>query len=190
MAMRVVVIGAALGLVLAATGGAKAADQVPPTTVLQDDMFLGSALAHTQSELELAQLVVTKAHTASLVAYARRVAADRVPLRDKLAAAAKVDGVSGDTGHTPLASSLQPLAGEAFERAYVASQLEDQQNNLDFFTFEAKTGTNAGLRRLAADELPRLQKDLADALAVVKDLPFEPVQGDEPIEVPPALRQR
>jgi putative membrane protein len=190
MAMRIVVIGAALGAALACVGGARAAERAPPTSVLQDDMFLGSALAHTQSELELAQLVETKAHTPSLIAYAKRVAADRAPLRDRLAAAASASGVGGDTGHTPLASTLEPLQGEAFERAYVASQLEDQQNNLDFFAFEAQTGANAALRQLAAAELPLLQKDLADALAVVQDLPFEPVQGDEPIEVPPALRQR
>jgi predicted outer membrane protein len=185
--MRMGMFGAALGATLVAGGGASSA---PATTVLQDNMFLGSALAHTQSEIELAQLATTKAHTAQVVAYARRIVAERTPLRDQLAAAAQVSGVSGDTNHTPSIDTFKPLTDEAFERAYVASQLEDQQNNLDFFTFEASVGGTADLRQLAATALPQLQKDYADAVAVVKFIPFEAVQEDRPIGGVPAFMRR
>ncbi|HXQ51239.1 MAG TPA: DUF4142 domain-containing protein [Stellaceae bacterium] len=182
--MRILVIGATLGAALVTAGWVKTGNTAPPTSVLQDDMFLGAALARTQSQLELAQMAAAKAHTASLVAYAKRVASERAPLWDKLAEAARASGVGSDTNHVAPLDALKPLDGEAFERAYVASQLEDQQNNLDFFAFEAQNGGSADLRQLAADELPRLQQDLADARGIVKNLPFEPVQGDRPMPMP------
>lgn len=173
--MRYASMGAALGaaLVLVSCAGFALAQDSPRSAALEDDMFLAAALAHVQSERELAQMAQQKAHTPELVAYARRIADERASLSDKLAAAAKASGTSGDGNHTPITDSFKPLAGEAFERAYVASQIEDQQNNLDFFDFEARNGTESGLKDLAASALPELRQDLADAQNIVKDLPFE-----------------
>jgi predicted outer membrane protein len=173
--MRLASTGAALGaaLLLASCAWFAVEPEQRRTAALENDMFIAAALAHAQSELELAQLAQQKAHTPSLVAYARRIADERASLHDRLAAAAKADGAAGDGNHTPDIAAFRPLEGEAFERAYVGSQIEDQQNNLDFFDFEAKNGSNAELKDLAASTLPQLQQDLADALNIVKDLPFE-----------------
>jgi putative membrane protein len=173
--MRFASTGAALGaaLLLASCAWFGIAPAQRRTAALDNDMFVSAALAHAQSELELAQLAEQKAHTPSLVAYARRIADERAPLHDRLAAAAKADGAAGDGNHTPDIASFRPLEGEAFERAYVASQIEDQQNNVDFFDFEARTGSDPDLKTLAASALPQLQQDLADALTIVNDLPFE-----------------
>jgi putative membrane protein len=168
-AMRLAVSMIAL-LVLAGCGESEG---VRPSAAVEDNVFLANALAHTRSELELAQMAQSKAHTPSLTAYARRVASQRAALLDKLTAAAQPRGIAGDRNHTPVADSLKPLQGEAFERAYVASQIEDQRNNLDGFAFTAATGADPAIKALATGALPQLQQDYTDALNVVRDLPFE-----------------
>jgi putative membrane protein len=170
--MRLVPMGAALAALVLLSGGPALAQDRARSAALQDDMFLAAALAHAQSELDLAQLAQRKAHTPGLVAYARRIAGERASLSDQLTAAAKASGTAGDGNHVPNMDSFKPLEGEAFERAYVAAQIEDQQNNLDFFDFEARTSADSGLKDLAASALPQLRQDLADAQSIVKDLPF------------------
>lgn len=145
----------------------------PARSTLEDNMFLAAALARVDSQLDLARMAGEKAKTASLVAYAKGVASERAGLQERLAAAAKADGVGRDTRKAPRLDDFAPPQGEAFERAYVAAQIEDQQNNLDSFVFEAENGTNPALKSLAAAEVPRLKQDLAAAAAIVKDLPFE-----------------
>jgi putative membrane protein len=186
-AWKTVALGAVLAL--AAGAGSTLAETGRRSAALEDDMFLGAALAHAQSELELAQMAQQKAHTPALVVYARRIADGRAALWDKLTAAAKASGTSSDGNHTPSIDSFKSLDGEAFERAYVASQLDDQQNNLDFFEFEAQNSEDAGLKELAASALPQLRQDLAAARDIVKDLPFdEATDASQGVMVSPGRR--
>jgi putative membrane protein len=186
-AWKTVALGAVLAL--AAGAGSTLAETGRRSAALEDDMFLGAALAHAQSELELAQMAQQKAHTPALVVYARRIADGRAALWDKLTAAAKASGTSSDGNHTPNIDSFKSLDGEAFERAYVASQLDDQQNNLDFFEFEAQNSEDAGLKELAASALPQLRQDLAAARDIVKDLPFdEATDASQGVMVSPGRR--
>jgi predicted outer membrane protein len=181
MAMRIRTLGATVGaaLIVASCGAREMSEASRRSATIENDIVLSSALAHAQSELELAQLAEQKAHTGSIVTYARRIAGERAPLVDQLAAAAKADGASADRNHTPNADLFKPLQGEAFERAYVASQIEDQQNAVDFFDFASQTSADASVKQLAAAALPPFRQDLADALGVVKDIPFEQTATDE-----------
>lgn len=167
--MRVLVVCALLAIGLAACADRRHGD----TAALEDQMFLSTALAHAQSEYELAQLATTKAHTPSVVAYAKRVSGERAPLSDQLAAMAHAAGLSADTEHTPDPARFADLSGEAFERAYIASQIEDQQNAIEDFSFAAKRPHDPALEKIAADALPQLKADYADAIEVVYDIPFE-----------------
>jgi putative membrane protein len=186
--MRLCRLTAAMGAALVVTGCYGTG--TGRTATVENDMFLSAALAHAQSELELAQLAQEKAHTRSIVAYAQRVAAERAPLVDWLATAAKTNGTSADTDHTPAADAFKPLEGEAFERAYVASQIEDEQNAVDLFDFASRTSSNQAVKQFAADALPGLRQDLADAIGVVKDIPFESVsdKSDDMIVLPRSRR--
>lgn len=151
------------------------------TPRIEDDMFLSAALARTQSEFDLARMAGTKAVVPPLAAYARRVAEERAALKMRLAALASRNGVPGDSDHAPDAQRFAALTGDVFERAYLAAQLEDQQNNIDFFKFEAATTRDPDLRELAAGEVPQLQQDLADAQTIVTQLPVAPPSTpDEP----------
>jgi predicted outer membrane protein len=164
-------LAAMLGAVLIVASCSRAGDGRSAT--LENDIFLSTALAHAQSELELAQMARQKAHTRSVVAYAQRISGERAPQVDQLSAAAKAAGVSADTNHSPNTAAYKPLEGEAFERAYVAAQIEDQQNAIDIYDFASQNSNDANLRKLAVDALPQLRQDLADAIGVVKDIPFE-----------------
>jgi len=170
--MRFLSLSAALAaaLMLAACADRHAGEAAS----LEDQIFLSAALAHTQSELELAQLAEQKAETPAVVAFAKRVAEHRAPLRDQLAELARASGTVADTQHTPDPTRFQELSGEAFERAYVASQIEDQQNAMDDFAFAAARPHDTALQQLAAAALPQFKDDLAAALKVVYDIPFAP----------------
>lgn len=169
--LRFIPLGAALAGTLALAACANRHDG--DTAALEDQIFVSVALAHVQSQFAMAQLAELKAHTPAIVAYAQRVAAHSQPLSDQLAALARTSGTAGDMAHTPDAARFADLSGEAFERAYIASQIEDQQNALDDFAFAAGRHSNPALQKLAADAVPNFKQDLADAIEVVYDIPFQ-----------------
>jgi putative membrane protein len=175
----VLAAGFAAALSFAGCGGRQAAG---PT--LEDDMFLAAALSHTDSQIAVAHLAIQKAHTPAIIAYAKSVADERSGLDQRLAAAAKTAGTGTDTNMVPRLDTLDQLQGTAFERAFVAAELEDQQNNLDSFVFESENGTDPELRSLATAEIPRLRQDFAQAGAIVKDIPFES-EGEQNGDVVP-----
>jgi putative membrane protein len=175
--MRIVAGSAAL--VAALVLGGCVDRNTEQTATLEDQIFVSAALAHAQSELALAQMAERKAHTPSVVAYAKRVEQHSAPLSQQLAALAHATGTAADTAHTPNPAQFEQLSGEAFERAYIASQIEDQQNALDDFTFAAAQQNNPALRKLASDAVPHYRQDLADAIDVVYDIPFEPVAAQD-----------
>jgi putative membrane protein len=176
--MRLLSWGATLAVSLLCAGCADPAGTA--TTALEDNIFLSGALAHTQSELELAQMAEQKARTPAVVAYAKSVAEHRVPLRDKLAALAQASNVPADTQNVPDIAQFRVLSGEAFERAYIASQIEDQQNAIDEFAFQAGRKDNQALQQLASASLPQLQADLKTAIQVVYQIPLRAETEAEP----------
>jgi putative membrane protein len=169
--MRLLSWGVVVAAALLCTGCADRAG-VAAGTRLEDTIFLSGALAHTQSELELARMAEQKAHTPAVVAYAKSVAEHRAPLRDKLAALAHASNAPADTQSIPDAAQFKVLSGEAFERAYIASQIEDQQNTIDEFAFQTGRKDNQVLQQLASAALPQLQADLKTAIQVVYQIPF------------------
>ena len=173
--MRSFSLGAALGaaLVVASCGGREIAPESRSAAAVESDMILASALAHAQSQLELSQLAQQKARTPAIAAYAQRIAAERPPLLAQLAAVAQPRGVTADSNHTPSIDFFKSLAGEAFERAYVATEIEDQQNAIDVLDYAAHRDGDPGLKTLAAAALPQLRQDLVNAIGAVKNIPFE-----------------
>lgn len=166
------VIGA--GLILAAFGAAPTPPN-PDTAAVEYTNFFQAALAHAQSQRALAEMAQQKSKYAPLEAYARRVAIQRAALIDQLDAAAKATGIEAepDSTHTPIYDTFKPLNGEEFERAYIAAELEDEQNALDEYQFAAAHITAPDLMQLVNDEIAELQKDMADALTIVRNLPFD-----------------
>ena len=149
------------------------------TAALENQIFISAALAHSQSELALANMAELKARTPSVVAYAKRVAEHSAPLSARCAELARASGTAADAAHVPDPARFENLSGEAFERAYIASQIEDQQNALDDFTFAAAQEHDPVLQKLAADAVPHYRQDLADAIQVVYDIPFTPVSEQD-----------
>ncbi|MGH7091240.1 MAG: DUF4142 domain-containing protein [Stellaceae bacterium] len=175
---------------LLALAGCQAFDRPAPEAAragagaLEDDMFLGAALAHVQSQRDLARMTVAKAQSPALLTYAKSVASEREGLAQRLADAAERQGVGADGNAVPHAQDFAHLTGLAFERAYVAAQIEDQRNTLDDFRFEAANGRDGGLKSLAAAELPRLEQDLAGVEAAVKTLPLGQASDTDTLATP------
>jgi putative membrane protein len=170
-------LGATLAVALLLAGCGSQGGAASGITV-EDGMFLAAALAHTDSQLALAHMAEEKAKTPAIVAYAKRIEDERTGLDQRLAAAAKEHGVGPSTNSAPRIENFQPLEGVAFERAYVAAEIEDERNDLDFFVFESENGGDSALKKMAAAEIPQLKQDLATADGLAKEIPFEPAGGE------------
>jgi predicted outer membrane protein len=183
------IIGA--GLVLAGFDAAPTPPN-PQTGTVEYVNFLQAALAHAQSQQALAEMAAQKSKYPPLAAYARRVATQRAALIEQLDAAAKATGTDAqaDDTHTPITHTFTPLTGEAFERAYIAAELEDQQNALDEYQFAAAHLTAPDLKQLANDQITELQQDIADALIIVRNLPFDSEDASNPSSMVISPRRR
>lgn len=180
--------GAALGATLAVAlllAGCESQRSAASGITVEDGMFVAAALAHTDSQLALAHMAEEKAKTPAILAYAKRIEDDRAGLDQRLAAAAKEHGVGPAANSAPRIENFQPLQGVPFERAYVAAEIEDERNNLDFFVFESENGSDPALKEMAAAEIPQLKQDLATADGLAKEIPFE-AEGSEAGEGIPA----
>jgi predicted outer membrane protein len=177
--MRKFGLGAVIGAAVLVSGFSRVPTPPdPPTAAVEYTEFLEAVLAHAQSQLALAEMAQEKSKTAALVAYAKRVAEQRAALIDQLEPAVKEAGAVADDTHTPILYTFKPLTGEAFERAYIAAELEDEQNALDEFQFASTHAVAPELRQLATEEVPELQQDITDAEDIVRELPFDDQDKD------------
>jgi predicted outer membrane protein len=164
----------------------------PQTGTVEFMDFFEAALAHAQSQLALAELAEQKSKTPSIDAYARRIATQRAALIDQLNAAAKAAGIDteADSGHAPVTDTFKPLRGEAFDRAYIAAEQEDQENARDEYQFAADHLTDADLQKLATDEVAELQQDITDGRTIAFNLPFSSTESTDASSLVINPRQR
>jgi predicted outer membrane protein len=65
---------------------------------------------------------------------------------------------------------LKRLNGAAFDEAYIRRMVQDHERAVKSFEEEAKSGTNAELKRTCNDALPHLQEHLKEARKIANDL--------------------
>jgi putative membrane protein len=172
------ILGAAL-LALAAcqpaeqagtTGQSAGQVQATPAQSTTDATFINTAGTLGLEEVRFAQLAETKAADPAVRRFAAKMTADHTMVDQRLAALAQSEGITPpsnmDGRHETLYRQLQSLDGPAFDRAYMAGQMQDVTMVIQAFQTEADSGKDPQVRSFAQQYLPMMQQHLQMALTV------------------------
>ena len=122
------------------------------------------------AEVRFAQLAEAKAANPAVRSFAAKMNTDQTMVNEQLAALAQSKGVAPpsnmDGAHEGAYQQLQSLSGPAFDRAYVAGQLQDTTMMIQAFRAEADSGKDPQVRSFAQQYLPMMQQRLQMALAI------------------------
>jgi putative membrane protein len=113
----------------------------------------------------LAELAQQKGRSETVKRAAARIQADHVRTNQMLVVLAAQKGwhlpsTPGSEGEESR-SRLEKLSGAAFDRAYLEAMMRDHETDIPAFEQEAAHGSDADLKRFAADTLPALREHLA-----------------------------
>ena len=129
-----------------------------------DQEFLDNALLGGLVELQTSGIAVTKAQNEEVRAFAQKMISDHSKANKELKELGKEKGATlvGGTGseeHKEMAD-LSKLSGAAFDKEYVKRMVAAHKKDVAVFQKQADSGTDAGLKRFAAETLPTLKMHL------------------------------
>ncbi len=130
-----------------------------------DQAFVTQAAQGGMAEVADATLASTRASSASVKAYARRMIADHTKANAQLAAIARKDKFTLPSGigddNAQLKGALGKLQGKTFDVSYLQGQVQGHEKMEQVFQKEISTGKNAELVAFAKMTLPTVEKHLA-----------------------------
>lgn len=175
---------AALAVVcLLAAGGAQA--QMAPSTANPDLKFARHAASGGHAEVDLGRAALEKSSRQDIRDFAQRMIDDHTKIDDQLAQLAQSQHMrlpkqaAGQDAQT--VKRLTALSGPEFDRAYATAMVDDHHKTLSLFEREARHGSAAPLKTLAAQTIPTLR----DHLAMAEKLQ-QAVGGEERAQAGPA----
>jgi putative membrane protein len=128
-------------------------------TVAMSDMF----------EVESGQLAADQAGSARVKSFGQKMADDHSKTTDALEEIIDDEDIDVklpdelDREHQAKIDQLKDLSGDAFDRAYIPTQVSAHQKAVDLFHGYAEKGENAALKQWAAATLPALKGHLDEA---------------------------
>jgi putative membrane protein len=138
--------------------------QTTPTLSTTDATFINLAGTSGIEEITFGQLAQTKASRAAVRNYAAQMVTDHTAANQQLIALAQAKQMtppsSMDMLHQQLFQKLQGMRGQAFDRAYMDSQVQDHVMVVEAFHTEATNGTDPQVRSFAQQNLPTMQQHL------------------------------
>ncbi|HEY4154145.1 MAG TPA: DUF4142 domain-containing protein [Puia sp.] len=133
--------------------------------LVDDSSFLSKASEANLAEIDAGKLAAAKAGSAWVKKYAEKMVADHTAAQAELAELAKKESATipkeADSAHQILTKQLAGLTGNAFDSAYIKSQLTDHQAAVSLFTEELTSGTDPDAVAYAKKYLPALKAHLA-----------------------------
>ena len=120
-------------------------------------------------EVEESKLALKQAASAKVKAFARMMIKDHTAAEKKLMAAAKGAGpveMKLDEPHQTMVTALQSQTGDAFDKAYVADQVQSHQETAALLGDYATSGDNAKLKTWAKLILPKVEMHLKKVQAM------------------------
>ena len=146
-------------------GAPIALTMMPASDVDADQAFARKAAEGGATQVALAELALQKGRSETVKRAAARIQADHVRTNQMLLVLAAQKGwhlpsTPGSEGEESR-SRLEKLSGAAFDRAYLEATMRDHETDIPAFEQEAGHGSDADLKRFAADTLPALREHLA-----------------------------
>ncbi len=146
---------------------------VSPPTAEQRDTATTSAAAFgervassNQFEIMSSDLAMQKSQNTDVQGFAKKMIADHTVAGEKFVAAADQMGVIPAPAlmvdHQAQYDSLNMLAGEEFDQAYLGAQIAAHTEAVDLFAGYADRGEEGPLKIFAAETLPTLQAHLKE----------------------------
>ncbi len=147
------------------------APPAPPPMAAADASFVTSAAQGGMTEIQEAQLALSMAHSPKVKAYANRMVSDHTMADDQLKQIVTGKGATlpadVSDAQTQEIAALKADTGRKFDRDYIADQISGHQAMLTLFQTEASSGTDADVKKFAADTLPTVQSHLDQAQKMV-----------------------
>jgi putative membrane protein len=130
----------------------------------QDQKFFQAVAMGGMAEVETGKLAQQKASNADVKDFGRRMAEDHGKANAKLTQWAQSKNVpmpaALDDAHQKKQAQLQALSGVAFDRAYIAGQIDDHQKTAKLMEDQIKSGRDAKLKAIASETLPVVRHHL------------------------------
>jgi putative membrane protein len=125
---------------------------------MSDRVFLRAAAVGGMAEVEFAKLAAASGESDLVKSFARRMQDDHGKANKRLSDLAEGDRFplpsELDKEHQRKQAELKKLKGADFDRAYIASQLQDHQRTAQLLAYEIGSGQNAEVKAFAEDNLP------------------------------------
>jgi putative membrane protein len=134
------------------------------------DDFIDEAYAKGVAEIEGGKVAVQKSTFPAVQAYAKKMIEDHSAANKDLRSLAIKKNVKLDDDAELMSKTknyiLKQRDGESFDAAYVNNQIEAHQAAIELYK-DASSSQDGDVRQLAATSLPKLERHLADAEALV-----------------------
>jgi putative membrane protein len=130
----------------------------------QDKKFAKMAMTGDMTEIQAAQLALSKSSSADVKQFAQKMIDDHTTLDNQMKPVAAQLGLQPPTTLMPkqeaMLSKLQPLQGDAFDKAYIKAMLKDHQEDDKAFMMEASSGSYPQEKQLAQQGDPIIKQHL------------------------------
>lgn len=141
--------------------------QTNPTLSTTDAYFMDQAARGGLAEVSEGQLAAKQAHAATVRRFASQMVTDHTKVNADLNALAQQKRINLPTmpsdAQQHMMSQLQGLTGTTFDQTYLDQQVALHRYAVDLYRNEAKQGTDADVKALAARVLPTLEQHLGEA---------------------------
>jgi putative membrane protein len=135
-----------------------------------DRKFIVEAIADNVLEIRLAKLAEKNSSDTQVKQYAQQVLSDHTTMQNQWLALASRNGMNLKPGmgprHKKKATRLEKLDGREFDRAYMTTQVQNQQDYVEYFGKEGRATRSSQVRDLAANDLRSLELHLNQAKQV------------------------
>ncbi|KAA6455851.1 DUF4142 domain-containing protein [Acidobacteria bacterium AB60] len=137
-----------------------------------DKMFVKKAMAGGMAEVQLGQLATQKGSSDDVKQFGQKMVDDHTKLNDQMKPIASQLGISPPTSIPPaeqaLATKLQGLSGDKFDRAYMQAMLKDHRQDLSEFKKESSSGKNPQVKEAAEQGSQVIQQHLQMAQQIAQ----------------------
>lgn len=149
-----------------------------------DQVFMRAAAAGGLAEVDFGELAAASGESQPVQAFAQRMVSEHRKVNKRLSGLAAEDQFplpsTLDEEHHLVRENLGKLSGDSFDRAYIASQLQDHQRTAQLLAYEIGSGENAGVKAFAEDTLPIVLEHLQMAQDIATKLWGVGPQGAAP----------
>jgi predicted outer membrane protein len=158
-----------------------------------DERFLKDAFDHLSEGVAIGQLAVRQGQSAEVKKIGHQMVTDDTSGLDKLKSLAQKDGLTlpqaPPQDQMKAVGDLSKLSGKQFDDAFLAQVKTRNNNALNVFSQESKTGKNDSLKTYASDQIPVIRGQIDQVKTGVTSMQKGTTNKQPTNNPPPAKKQ-